>query len=282
MRMTARLFGWNRFGKAAAWILFPAVASATEPQLTIVDHATEMRMVVTLRPVSAGAELVQAGHLPRAGMLYRFRVELLGPAAVSGAGDGWQVGLSVIQSGARVQLAQLGLATPERALPRPLGFQVEAGDSIHVSVQVPTTAEEPLQLRVVIEYEPLDLPVSRLPIIQLTALEAVVDGASPRSWEWTAPVGGRVMVVTGLAVVSTGELVLEDVESGVVIWRETVQPRTGEAFESAPGIVRAGVTVQAGRAYRLTALGAGDTIPVTAGRGEVQAMLLPGRAAGSM
>lgn len=84
-------------------------------------------------------------------------------------------------------------------------------------------------------------------------------------WQWGAPATLR----------------LEDVESGVVIWRETLQPRNGEAFESPAGMVRAGVAVLAGRAYRLTAHGTGDALPVIAGPGDVQAMMLPGRSAGS-
>jgi hypothetical protein len=143
-------------------------------------------------------------------------------------------------------------------LPRPLGLRLEAGDSVQLHGRVSAAAAETLYVVVMVEYEPLDAPASRLPV---HAVQIQLAGAMMT--EWRSPVDGRVMALAGLCADLAGELVLEDAETGAVLWREVLRPASGEAFGGGTSVVRIGTQVSAGRLYRLTLRSTGD-VPAAA------------------
>jgi hypothetical protein len=275
MTTTSLFQSASRAAFAVACMLHPASASATAWQPGITDHPLEQRMVITLAAVTPGTDMVQRERLPRSGMLYRIRVELAEQAVPSNAE--WSLVVAGTSAGLAARLTRLGTDVRELVLPRPLGFGVHAGDSISVHVRLAAGAAQPLVLRVVLEYEaaPSRLavaPVQALPIDQ-------TDAGSTRSWALEAPVSARVLTLSGLVLVGAGELILHDVETGDVVWRETVQPCSGEGFVGAAGVVRGGFALHAGRTYRLSAVPAADGTRVVAdAQTVVEILLLPARA----
>jgi hypothetical protein len=267
---TQRLIQRTRIFFLVAGMVIPAAGFALEPVVAIADYPAERRVVITLGSIPTGGEVVHRVELPNGGMLHRLSLEV----PVSASLVGWHITVIASGEGGPAHLARLDAHRPDYDLPRPLGFLVAQGDSLRIEIRLAEQASGFTGLRIVLHYERLDAPRSRLAVIPVRATTA--DHAPvTRSWEWIAPVTGRLISVAGLTVLSPGELVLVDVESGAVLWRGTVQPAAGEAF-AAPGAVRAGAQVQAGRSYRLVAVGDRDVPVADAQNGLVQALLLPG------
>jgi hypothetical protein len=151
-------------------------------------------------------------------------------------------------------LGHVTTARPVFDLPRPLGLRLEAGDSVQLHGRVSAAGTEPVYVVIMMEYEPLDAPSSRLPVhaVQIQLNDAMMI-------EWRSPVDGRVMALAGLGADLAGELMLEDAETGAVLWRDMLRPASGEAFGGGASVVRIGTQVSAGRLYRLTLrTGAGE------------------------
>jgi hypothetical protein len=260
---------------AAAACLVPAgAASASESQLRIIDHPLEQRMVITVAPVAPGAELLQVGILPRRGILYRISIELPETADPSSELE-WSLVLSGTSAGVFAPLARFGSQLRQLMLPRPFGFGVAAGDLVHVHLQVHATAAEPVALRIVLDYEVIEESPSRLAIVPVQASASDSASAPVRGWLLVAPVGGRVLALAGLTVIGAGELILEDVETGAVVWRETVQPGRSEGFGGSAGLIRGGFSLDAGRTYRLRGVATPNGPVVAVAEAAVEALLRP-------
>jgi hypothetical protein len=228
-----------------------AGAEPAQPWIRVLDDAAHRRLTIVVEHVAVpGADAVTldgAVRLSRGLMVHRITVELAaGDHAVDGAAPWFEASL-----GARIG----GLATPMtldfspglRALdlPRPLGLRLEAGDSLSVRARA-HGAGGVLQLRITLDYTPLEGPVSRLAVLpmQLTPTGA--------SYEWEAPIAGRLMALAGLPSGMEGELLLQDVETGATLWRSALRAAGGEAFRGRDDVAHVGTPVQAGRRYRLT------------------------------
>jgi hypothetical protein len=154
-------------------------------------------------------------------------------------------------------------------LPRPLGLRLEAGDSVQLRGRVSAATAETVYVVVMMEYEPLDAPASRLAV---HAVQLQLTGAMMT--EWRSPVDGRLMALAGLCADLAGELVLEDAETGAVLWRDVLRPAGGEAFGGGAAVVRIGTQVSAGRLYRLT-LRTGSGEPPAAAELLLHMLLVP-------
>ncbi|MGH7694301.1 MAG: hypothetical protein ACRENH_04945, partial [Gemmatimonadaceae bacterium] len=156
-------------------------------------------------------------------------------------------------------LVTLNAFSCEIALPKPLGFRIGATDSLLIVATFrETNSQAAYFLRLSVEYEPLTGPLSRLAVIPLNVTTANSTGTlgatttATQSWEWKADLSGRLLAIAGLPLDGVAELVLQDVETGAVLWNATVGGRQAP-LGHAGHVVRLGVPVQEGRGYRLTA-----------------------------
>jgi hypothetical protein len=244
----------------AGSILGAEAVAAAASDVRVLDQPAEQRMLVSVAPLTAGAAVTRVAVLPRGGMIHGLRVELYDVAGTPWTGA-WTVAVSAAPAG--LQSSQIGLGHLRRRLelPRPLGIAITAGDSMLLRIRIDGDSAHALQLRIVLDYEPQALVSSRIPVAPIRAEATVAADAATAGWEWSVPVDGRVMAVAGLAVAHAAELVLMDVEAGTVIWRETVQPQTGEAFGGTADVVRVGVLLKSDRLYRLMLVrGPGDHV----------------------
>jgi hypothetical protein len=255
--MTSRRSTRTVLAALAVTVMLPAagasavsVGGAAAPALQVRDEPTEQRLLLQVSPVGSGVSLRAAGVLPRAALLHRIEA-VLRHADGSPAGGAWEADVTIACGGLATLLGRVGHASPRHDVPRPLGVAFAAGDSVHVHVRVAAADTGTLVLHVTVHYEPDDGSRSRMPVISVAAPPETAAG-SAQEWQWRAPADGRLLAVTGLQVTTAGLLVLQDAESGAVLWQETVQPRTGPAFGAAPEAVRSGARVEAGRVYRLT------------------------------
>jgi hypothetical protein len=255
----------------------PAVA---EQRLRITDYPADRRMVFTL-DAGSGTELVASGRLPSGGMLHRFRIELLGAAAAD-VELRWNVALEGWFADLPTTVVRLRPALQTVELPKPLGVRVAAGDSIRVYLHIGTAVDQPVRFLVTIDYEPLDGPLSRLGVVPVQLHAARHDDAgaleaTARVWEWTAPIGGRLLALAGLPATAAGDLVLEDIDSGRIVWRGVLPAASREPFAGGAEVIRVGVTIDAGRSYRLISSSPRDATPFA---GPVDGLVLPAAGAG--
>jgi hypothetical protein len=87
------------------------------------------------------------------------------------------------------------------------------------------------------------------------------------------------MALAGVPADLTGEMILEDAETGTAMWREVLQPVSGESFGRRGDVIRIGAQVQAGRRYRLTLRTADDVTDTAAAGLLLHALLMPVRSA---
>lgn len=228
--------------------------------------------------VSLGGRVVQGA------MLHAFRVDVVDAAGrpVQGSAS-WELtvfaGAQDVRHTRLRSLVTLNAFSCEIALPKPLGFRIAAADSLLIVATFhETNPQAAYFLRLSVEYEPLTGPVSRLAVVPLDVSTASFTGTlgatttATQSWEWKADLSGRLLAIAGLPLDGVAELVLQDVETGAVLWNAIVgrHAQSGQAGR----VVRLGVPVQEGRGYRLTAtyrathLGVGAT---------AVAMVLPSR-----
>lgn len=205
--------------------------------MEIEDRKAESRVIVTLSATDAPAAV--SALLGRAAMLHAFRVEVLDASGAVRVGVAFEVTLSTA-GGALVRLNE---RAREVILPKPLGYRVEATDSIRI---VASFAElRDAQLRLTMHYEAGEGATSRLAVRPLAQVESMMDAGASRSWSWQADSTGRMLAIAGSGLAGARELVLQDALTGAVVWHSVV----GQATQAQ----RLGVVVQAGRVYKLTA-----------------------------
>jgi hypothetical protein len=228
--------------------------------------------------VSLGGRVVQGA------MLHAFRVDVVDAAGrpVQGSAS-WELtvfaGAQDVRRTRLRSLVTLNAFSCEIALPKPLGFRIAASDSLLIVATFhETDSQAAYFLRLSVEYEPLTGPLSRLAVIPLEVSTANFTGTlgatttATQSWEWQADLSGRLLAIAGLPLDGVAELVLQDVETGAVLWNAIV----GRHAQSGPAgrVVRLGVPVQEGRGYRLTATYRASHLRVGA---TAVAMVLPSR-----
>jgi hypothetical protein len=266
----------------AALLSGPAAASAVavdtgRPSVRVTDARAEQRIVIAIGPVAAdptgGATFAGAVRLPRAIMLHRVTITLSGTDGALADGTVFEASLSGSDAGRGLRpLMHFAAGLQVVELPRPLGLQLEQGDSVAIHGSVSGRPAGAVHVHVTLEYEPLEGPASRWAVVPV---QIQLDGAAVS--EWVAPVDGRVLAFAGVSDVA-GELILEDGETGAALWREVLQPSQGEAFGGRGDAVRVGAAIQAGRLYRLTLVSTeSDAAP--AGVRQVHALLMPIRSA---
>lgn len=250
-------------------LLFGATSAADAATARTMDAGRQI--VIVIGPVAGGTAFADAIQLPRAVMLHRVTIEV-----VSVSGDVFDAAtFEAFLTAMDASLGPLGhFDTGARTLelPRPLGLRLEAGESLAVRGTVSTSLPDDLYVSIRLDCEPLDGPVSRLAVLPVRIRFA---GAAVS--EWRAPVDGRLMALAGVPDDVAGELILEDGETGAILWREILQPAAGEAFGRRGNVARVGAQVRAGRLYRLTlqaapADGSAPAAPM------VHALLMPVRA----
>ena len=161
-------------------------------------------------------------------------------------------------------MVRLNERTREVVLPKPLGYRMEATDSIRIVAAL--TSLQDAQVRLSMHYEAVAGTASRLAVRALPQVESSVDGDAARSWSWQAESAGRMLAITGAALAGARELVLQDVVTGAVVWHSLV----GQATQAQ----RLGVVVQPGRIYRLTAR---YSVTAATGNEPLVALVLAGR-----
>jgi hypothetical protein len=261
----------------SAMITAPAAAASTtlpgEPSVRLVDDAG--RVVISLGPLSSdGALVAGAVRLPRRIMLHRVSIEMLDADGGVLEGITFEATLGRASGDDALRpLVHLTMVRSAFALPRPLGLRLDAGETVNVFGSLGSGTGAALYMNITLEYEPLDGPVSRLAALPLQIQVTDAPGS-----EWRAPVDGRLMALAGLPANLSGELVLEDVETGAVVWREVLQSASSEAFSRLGDVVRVGAPVREGRMYRLTLRvhDSGDGIPTQ----RVHGLLVPVQSAG--
>jgi hypothetical protein len=271
----------------AALTALPADAIATRASRPI--ETGEQRIAVVIGPIDAAAAAGSAfgwsARLPHGVMLHHVSIALVDATGRPFAGTAaWTAALLGSTGSWSMSLDRRSALVHTLELPRPLALHIEATDSIMVRGHVKiVSGSGPVHIQITLAYEPLGSPLTRFAVmplaVRLTPRASVVEVPDAAvAHEWVAPVDGRLMVLLGLPADATGELVLEDVESGDTLWREILQPLTGEGFGRRADVVRVGAPVRAGRLYRLTLHAPGPAGTAPDGR-QVHALLAPVRSA---
>ncbi len=234
---------------AARWLvalaLIPgAKASATE---------TQDRLLVTVEAADPSPQhIALAERIDRDLMAYRFRVEAVDA-------EGREVALPTattlamrIGTGDRGSDLLFNEALRELTIPRPWALRLRTEDSLHFVVESHGTSVRVIRLRVSIEFEPAERERSRLAITSARADNRVAYDQPAGTWEWTQPMDGRLIAISGLALAHVRKVALVDVGSGRVVWSADLGGEMSLASSgSGSPALRLGVPVAAGRVYRL-------------------------------
>jgi hypothetical protein len=265
-RVPACMLGAALLTSAAAPAEAAPAEAAPDAEVRITDRpgGRQVAIAVVLQPGTAEHTVA----LLRGMMVHRISAELH-TAHGQSAPVQWSASVSAGRGGLRTSLGRLGAMRHAVDLPRLLGVELHAGDPITIRVELSAGADA-VELEIVLHYEAAGQHGSRMAVLPLQLQSDTMSEGT--AWLWTQQHDGRLMAVSGLDVVGAGELLLHDVETGAVVWRETVQPRNGQAFAGAADAVRAGVLLQAGRTYRLSAIARGQTAVNSAGA-EVHALI---------
>jgi hypothetical protein len=267
--------GWISMLTASAALLSPLGASAASLRSNAMPPAATAQIVLAANLLTDDSEAVMAEVVASGAIVYRFTFEIITLDGRPCPAAAWEATVFVVGYGVRAELVRLSAARHEVILPRPLGFSVGAGDSLGVRVRLCGEAGDSVHLRLVAEYEPLQLRFSRFPAVAAPAVPEE-SGTVPESvsWLWQTPVSGWLLALSGMEHVHGGELILQDAESGALIWRHLFEQPVSGTTNAASAVILVGTTVQAGRSYRLvvTSAAAGFAAePVHA----LQAMVLP-------
>ena len=164
---------------------------------------------------------------------YAFRVELVDSlgARFSRSPSVQRVDAAVF-AGRRLLVQFAG--TTAVSLPKPLGFFLTAGDTLRIVALVAPVAladSESIRLRLIIDCEPTDRPLSRLAVLMVDVPRAVAGSTDAAvsdrmivTWTWTSEIAGRAMAISGNGIERARELSLTDVTTGEVLWRDLRQP----------------------------------------------------------
>jgi hypothetical protein len=219
-------------------------AAAAEPRLSVADDTARSELLLTAGPLSGNDDVVI--HSPRALLAHRFVLRVM--TGQGGAGHAGAPSTVIVYredaTGARTVMAMLSPELPESALPRPLSYEIRAGDRIGLLTGL--AEGDAAHLVVTIEYEAAGEGVSRLPVVPLTG---VVTGRADSVMEWAfeAPTSGRLLALAGLPE-GRGQVILLD-EAGEIVFR--CAGAAVEAFAGSAAVVRVGVALHAGRHYRV-------------------------------
>jgi hypothetical protein len=228
------------------------------------------------------------GRVVHGAMLHAFRVEVVDAAdRPAQGGPSWDMQVFVSTQavgGTHLRsLVRLSASSREIALPRPLGFRLGASDSLLIVATFgDADSQAQLFLRLSVDYEPLTGPHSRLAVLPLGVTTANSEraigatGTATQRWEWKADLTGRLLAIAGLRLDGAVELVLQDVETGMVLWSAAVAGRQ-VLFAQSGQVIRLGVPVQEGRSYRLTVTYRSSSLDLGADHTTAVAMVLPRR-----
>jgi hypothetical protein len=227
-----------------------AAAAADPPSVRILEGTGRgsLTFVVESATIDAGGTTFEGAVLLSRGlMVHRIVTAVVGADGhIANAMEGGATLEVVIRTGDAGERMLLYFShTGSLELPRPLGLRLDGGDMLAVRgrVQGPVAAE--LRVRITLDFESVEGPLSRLAVLPVPM------PLSGKSYEWRAPVDGRLMAFAGLPTGITGELVLEDVEAASVLWRAVLTPPGNEGFSGRSDVVRVGSPVTAGRLYRI-------------------------------
>jgi len=222
-------------------------------------------------------------RMAHAAIVHRLRVELVdAQGEVVTAGASWDVTIWSAAFGGGA-MATLSEAHPELRVPRPYGLRLEAEDSLTVEMDVRALGGAGSSLRAVIDYELPEAGSSRLPVLALTSSRAVLNAVAANTedaWTWQPVVQGRLVAVSSEALARADEIVLEDVQTGAVLWRtRTQRPVSGAAGHQRQEQIRPGITLEEGREYRLRTIYAANQAPSASERALAPlAVMMPNRA----
>jgi hypothetical protein len=268
---------WILIVTGSAALLSPFGASAAPLQPSVMQPAAAAQIVISAALLMEDSEADMIEVVANGAVLYRFTLEIGTLDGRPCSAELWEATVFVVGSGLRADLVRLSVGRNEVNLPRPLGYSVGAGDSLGVRVMLSCEAGDSVRVRLVAEYEPLQARFSRFPAVAAPAVpeaSAVLTSGSV-SWLWETPVSGWLLALAGMDHVEGGELILQDAESGALIWRHLFEQPVSGTTDVASAVILVGTTVQAGRSYRLivtSAAAAGFAAePVHA----LQAMVLP-------
>lgn len=276
--------------------LFMTLAQAEPPAAVskMIDLTADGRLQVTFGLEEASSRMTIgdtgvvsfSGRVMQGAMIHAFRVEVVNAAgrpvldhtswSITVFGAAQSVGTPRIRA-----LVRLTAYSREITLPKPLGFRLGANDSLLIVATFHETgAQSQLFLRLSVEYDLVTGAQSRLAVFPLDvttsdfARAISASNTATQSWEWKADLSGRLLAIAGLSLHGVAELVLQDVETGAILWNAAV----ADQLPAHSGhVVRFGVPVQEGRGYRLTATyRAGHSRATTDGATAV-AMVLPSR-----
>lgn len=283
-----------QFQQTVPWMLAavllgqPELLRAENAPDPVVDLPHERRMLVSAGSFALeaavrerAASAVAGGIVPRSLMLHRFTAELVDPAgrSLSLAGRRWGATLHLTRqsTGMPILLVQLGTESHRMVLPKLLAYRIDAGDTLELRVvmlDAPDTVG--IHMRVWIDYEALDGPVSRWAVVP-AGLELNDVSDTECSWEWTAGGTGRVLALAGLPLHGATELIVRNAATGAVVWRMSVPPTDAAAFARPASFVRLGIHTVEGETYRLTVSYDREVVRATVAAAGVQVMLLAGR-----
>lgn len=209
-------------------------------------------------------ELLLEGVEPRAtvrlaheAIVHGLRVELIDAGGEVTSDVAWSAALvSIDATGATGIVSRFNGTSPELQIPRPYGLRLAADDSLTI-VGTLAAAEiaRGMRLRLVVDYELPAVRTSRLPVTPLATHAANVSADSEESWTWQPAVDGRLVAISGRELAGAESLVLEDAATGAVLWHTRAErPHVDRAASSQGELVRPGVTLEGGRAYRLRAV----------------------------
>lgn len=266
---------------AVLFLLAPATACAGDgATFRVTELEAEQRIVVLMRVDGSGGTV----RLPvlRTALVHRALAEVVDrdgrpfPAPfvlrVHGGADPRAV--------TSPTMMYLTADLPEFTLPSHYGVAIQAGDSLTISADLPDGAD--VALRITLEYE---LPGRSSPRMPVHAVAASASSVRPsarvteRDAEWIvqAESDGLLLAIAGRQVRAAEELVVEDPETGAVLWRRRFGAGASRAGTQRSDIERPALEVREGRSYRLRARFASEEQRVQmATEGTPVALLIPG------
>ena len=262
-------------GLAAVLSPMPASAMTGNGDVRLLDLAAERRFVISISAVGDAPERSVTLRIPITATLHRFRAELLNAAGQPiGLDASWGVTIfsaTPLAEGyeGAAAMARLTNGSNDLRVPRPYGVRLPAGDSITVVASLPTTGAPGATLRITIDYE--SEPATRIAAVAIASTETVATG----TWTWRVEFDGRLVAIAGRQLLSVKELVLEDVTTGHVVWRTRTHYEVPGVEGQQSEVVRPGVSVWAGRIYRLRAVYAESNREQTHGGDTPIALVFP-------